>query len=201
MPIPIQEGRPTNALRRAFKFVGRIAPRLDETISPVALTADVSGELPPGVLPFGTGAFGVTAVPAQVSFFLFRTPPNTLAVITNIILGSSAADQIVAGVPFATSPATTGTGTREWTDGRMKQISGNGEPSCEILTGTGAAPVAFPSIRLTAPALPDYRQFPVEIPVGGGPTGGVLVLASVTANLALRGTLQWREYPIVTAIL
>ena len=205
MPIPIQDSQATAALRRAFKFVGRIAPRLDETISPVAVVTDTSRELPPGVVPVAVSFAFSAAVAAERASFRFEVPPTVLAVVTKIGLATGTAGQIfrvawgsqLAG-PFNLSPST-------WADGRLRGSNVFPPPRAPGArlaqdTQVGAITEAFNMSADSGNGV--LRMHDVYWPVGGlAGAFDFLEFQQNAVNDTARISLQWLEFAAVTTTL
>lgn len=203
MPIQIQEARVTDELRRAFKFVGRLAPRLDETISPVVVVAGLELGAPPGIVRSAVAEGNQAAVVGQFGSFRFETPPNTLARIDALTFATTTAQMI--GVAFGSQLAAPPTNVPpQFTDGRLRgsnAFPAPNSPAGRMFRGAqaGAITVRF---RFHSPAAPDARRYQLtNWYVGGLATFDFLEFQAFVANEAFRVNVEWTEWTGVTTVL
>lgn len=202
MPIPIQEARVTDELRRAFKFVGRIAPRLDETVSPVVVVSQLDLGAPPGLTRRCAVDGFLPAVVGELGGFRFEVPAGVLAVVTRVYVQATTAGTArvawgsqLAG-PFVLNVST-------FMDGRLRGSNAfppPNSPAGRLGEDTQVAAITG-RLPLPVPAGPARNRFDVEWLVGGLPTFDFLEIQHNVANDAFSVALEWIEFVGVATTL
>ena len=205
MPIQIQGPGPTDALRRQFGFVGRLVPRLDETVSPVAVISDTSLEMPPGAVRRAVADVVASGVAGERVGFRFEMPPNSLAVVTalSLSLANSGSVQIAFGSQL-TGPFTLG--AVSFVDGRLRGSNVFPAPTVPAgrLSRCSQVAAIIPVFRMTGGAsLGQYvRHTGLNWPIGGLNSSFDFLEVQLNAVAdAGRMNIEWVEFPWVQSTL
>jgi hypothetical protein len=195
LPYPIQSPGVGSALTRLFRLTGIVRPRLEESVLPVVLVADISQPRTPEVLQSAHATFNQAAVAAESCVFRFEVPPSVVARIDEVtLLAGPAATSVptVLAVNFgSTIAAPANTALKEFTDQRAI-----GAPAGVLTFGTSAAGLGV-AIRYRIPLLAGglvYR--PRNWIVFGDQAAGLFGFLEFDAsivNTEFRVGLRWSE--------
>lgn len=139
-PLPIQGIRYSSALTDLFSLTGKLPLKLDETVVPVAVVADLS----PGAYgPSATASIAVAAGGAgnrsmvEISLPQVPSAQGAAAIVDAAVFQASAAAQTIFMGPSPGMPAPTSFAEKTWLDVGMR-----GDPLVQVAGKNDAAAIA-----------------------------------------------------------